>query len=167
MLWPGGELPQFWRHIHSGEEAFGGSPDLALTTHVSVKEVIPQLPIFWKAGWNPVLCSAVDGKGWPHLSDGCHWGLHGVPRPGLPVTALGSMAEWQALNKNSCSRQQSNKSNPIYSLPWDVPESWKVHLWQFAGLVTFSAISFACSSKARGFIEWEIEMKNEKKKSTN
>lgn len=164
MLWPGGELPQFWRHIHSGEEVFGGSPDLALTTHVSVKEVIPQLPIFWKAGWNPVLCSAVDGKGWPHLSDGCHWGLHGVPRPGLPVTALGSMAEGQALNKNSCSRQQSNKSNPIYSLPWDVPESWKVHLWQFAGLVTFSAISFACSSKARGFIEWEIEMKNEKKK---
>lgn len=50
MLWRGGELPRFWRHIHGGEEALGGSPDTAQMTHVSVEEVIPDLPIFCDTG---------------------------------------------------------------------------------------------------------------------
>lgn len=91
MLWPCGELSQFRRDIQGGEETPGGSPDLAVTTHVSVKEVIPQLPIFCNAGWNPALCPVTDRRGWPQLSDGCQWGLHRVPRPGLPVTALSTM----------------------------------------------------------------------------
>lgn len=100
--------------------------------------------------------------------DGPSWvmGVSGVctGSPGLGCLSLlwAQWAEWLPLSKNSCTRQQSNKSNPICSLPWDVPVSWKVHLWQFPGLVTFSVISLARSSKVRGFVEWEII--NEKKK---
>jgi len=93
----------------------------------------------------------------------------GIGGPVLGPQGLGCLslhcaqwAEWQALNENSCSSQQSNKSNPIYSLPWDIAMSWKVHLWQFPGLVTFSAFSLAYSSKVQVFMKWEIKIIKEK-----
>lgn len=125
------------------------------------------LPIFCKARWNPVLCF-----GQPLLltqRDGSTWVTGGSEGPALGPQGLGcpslccaQWAEWQALNENGCSRRQSNKSNPIYSLPWDVAVSWKVHLWRFPGLVTFPAISLAYSSKAQVFIKREIEIIKEK-----
>lgn len=110
-----------------------------------------------------MLCYWVEGmtsSEW-QVSVGSAWGP-----PGLGCLSLhwAQWAEWQTLNKNSCSRQQSNKSNPIYSLALDVPVSWKVHLWQFPGLVTFSAISLACNSKVWGFTEGGLEIINEKTK---
>lgn len=138
----------YWKQILGEEEAFGGSTGPLLMTHVSAERVIPA-PAHHPIKHIGILFYALDRC--------CYWLKETVPPEwwvavggpaldpqdlGCPSLCWAQQTKWQVLNKNNCSRQHSNKSNPIYSLIWDVAMSWKVHHRQFPGLVTISAISF-------------------------
>lgn len=89
MLWSGGELSQSWRDIQGGEETLGGSPDLAVTTHVSVRgnptaaHLLQSrlescfMPCYWQEGMAPAewWVSVGSARG-PQAWAACHCSEH-------------------------------------------------------------------------------------------